>query len=218
MIRSHGLKLLSTLLETEDSNPSILKLDMFGLLVSLNFSLPSLFNGEGPAPLPSCNIHILRLVFLAHITLIMFAAAASWPAALRPDFCHCPPAKECVALLDLAEVAAAARALGGDSPARPSPLALWQVIMEQSLGFLRRASLFYYYLSRVTAPAELTSVLPPDLEFISLGLGLNHSRSLNSALKKLQIIARKIFLYLKNWKFKTWKERRAYFKQSHKKK
>ena len=77
---------------------------MFGLLVSLNFSLPSLFNGEGPAPLPSCNIqdnHILRLVFLAHITLIMFAAAASWPAALRPDFCHCPPAKECVALLDL---------------------------------------------------------------------------------------------------------------------
>ena len=194
VIQSHGLKLLSTLLETEESNPSILKLDMFGLLVSLTFSLPSLFNGEGPAPLPSCNIqdnHILRLVFLAHITLIMFAAAASWPAALRPDFCHCPPAKECVALLDLAEVAAAARARAGDSPASPSPLALWQVIMEQSLGFLRRASLFYYYLSGVTAPAELTSVLPPDLEFISLGLGLNHSRSLNSALKKLQIIARK---------------------------
>ena len=218
VIRSHGLKLLSTLLETEESNPSILELDMFGLLVSLNFSLPSLFNGEGPAPLPSCNIHILRLVFLAHITLIMFAAAASWPAALRPDFCHCPPAKECVALLDLAEVAAAARARGGDSPASPEPLALWQLIMEQSLGFLRRAALFYYYLSGVTAPAELTSVLPPDLEFISLGLGLNHSRSLNSALKKLQIIARKQFLYLKNWKFKTWKERRAYFKQSHKKK
>ena len=188
MIRSHGLKLLSTLLETEESNPSILELDMFGLLVSLNFSLPSLFNGEGPAPLPSCNIHILRLVFLAHITLIMFAAAASWPAALRPDFCHCPPARECVALLDLAEVAAAARARAGDSP---SPLALWQVIMEQSLGFLRRAALFYYHLSGVMAPAELTSVLPPDLEFISLGLGLNHSRSLNSALKKLQIIARK---------------------------
>ena len=171
MIRSHGLKLLSTLLETEDSNPSILKLDMFGLLVSLNFSLPSLFNGEGPAPLPSCIIqdnHILRLVFLAHITLIMFAAAASWPAAPRPDFCHCPPAKECVALLDLAEVAAAARARGGDSPASPEPLALWQLIMEQSLGFLRRAALFYHYLSGVTAPAELTSVLPPDLEFISL--------------------------------------------------
>ena len=113
MIQSHGLKLLSTLLETEETNPSILELDMFGLLVSLNFSLPSLFNGEGPAPLPSCNIqdnHILRLVFLAHITLIMFAAAASWPAALRPDFCHCPPARECVALLDLAEVAAVARA------------------------------------------------------------------------------------------------------------
>ena len=171
VIRSHGLKLLSTLLETEESNPSILELDMFGLLVSLTFSLPSLFNGEGPAPLPSCNIqdnHILRLMFLAHITQIMFAAAASWPAAPRPDFCHCPPAKECVALLDLAEVAAAARARSGDSPASPEPLALWQLIMEQSLGFLRRAALFYHYLSGMTAPAELTSVLPPDLEFISL--------------------------------------------------
>ena len=35
MIQSHGLKLLSTLLETEESNPSILKLDMFGPLPSL---------------------------------------------------------------------------------------------------------------------------------------------------------------------------------------
>merc|ERR1719228_293604 len=74
VIRSHSLKLLSTILEVDTSNPSILEIDMFGLLVSLTYSLPSLFNGEGPAPLPSCNIqdqHVLRLVLTAHFTQLI---------------------------------------------------------------------------------------------------------------------------------------------------
>jgi hypothetical protein len=45
--RSHSLKLLSTILEVDTSNPSILEVDMFSLLVCLTYSLPSLFNGEG---------------------------------------------------------------------------------------------------------------------------------------------------------------------------
>ena len=166
MIRSHSLKLLSTLLETDESNPSILELDMFGILVSLTYSLPSLFNGEGPAPLPSCNIqdnHILRLVFLAHITQIIFSLSAhsSWPTAPDPDYHHCPPARECLSLVDLVEVVT-------NGQVSVDPQALWQVIMEQSLGFLRCSALFYHYLSGVSLPAELTSLLPPDLEFISL--------------------------------------------------
>lgn len=63
VIRSHSLKLVSTLVEAEALNPSLMEVDVFSLLVSLTYSLPSLFNGEGPAPLPSCNIqdqHILR--------------------------------------------------------------------------------------------------------------------------------------------------------------
>ena len=63
VIRSHSLKLVSTLVEAESVNPSLMEVDVFSLLVSLTYSLPSLFNGEGPAPLPSCNIqdqHILR--------------------------------------------------------------------------------------------------------------------------------------------------------------
>jgi len=53
-------------------------------------------------------------------------------------------------------------------PRSVNPSALWQVVMEQSLGFLRCAALFYHYLSGVTYPPELTSLLPPDQEFISL--------------------------------------------------
>ena len=66
VIRSHSLKLISTLVEADAQNPSLMDVDVFSLLVSLTYSLPSLFNGEGPAPLPSCNIqdqHIFRQLF-----------------------------------------------------------------------------------------------------------------------------------------------------------
>ena len=62
------------LFETKDSNMSILEYDAFGLLVALTFSLPSLFNGDQAAPLPSGNIqdaHILRLVYIVHIVQIL---------------------------------------------------------------------------------------------------------------------------------------------------
>ena len=62
------------LFETKDSNMSILEYDAFGLLVALTFSLPSLFNGDQAAPLPSGNIqdaHILRLVYVLHIVQIL---------------------------------------------------------------------------------------------------------------------------------------------------
>ena len=74
VIRSHGLKLLSMLFETDDSNMSILEYDAFGLLTALTFSLPSLFNGDQAAPLPSGNIqdaHILRLVYIVHLVQIL---------------------------------------------------------------------------------------------------------------------------------------------------
>ena len=58
VVRSHGLKLLSTLLEVDTANPSILEFDAFGILVSLTFSLPSLFNGDQAAPLPSGNVQV----------------------------------------------------------------------------------------------------------------------------------------------------------------
>lgn len=62
------------LFETKESNMTILEYDAFGLLVALTFSLPSLFNGDQAAPLPSGNIqdaHILRLVYVIHLVQIL---------------------------------------------------------------------------------------------------------------------------------------------------
>jgi len=174
VIRSHSLKLLSTVLEVDTANPSILEVDMFGVLVSLTYSLPSLFNGEGPAPLPSCNIqdnHILRLMFLAHVTQLLFSMAHSLPTCTKPDFRHCPPAKDCRPLLDLIEVVTSVKTTPSTEESTVptiDPMAVWQEVMEQSIGFLRCCALFYHYLSGVAAPPELTSLLPPDQEFVHL--------------------------------------------------
>ena len=165
VVRSHSLKLLTTLLEADPTNPSLLELDMLGLLTSLTFSLPSLFNGEGPAPLPSCNTqdsHVLRLVFLAHLTQLLFPLCGAATRPARPELRQLP-ARDCRPLQDLLAVVEAAVGSGSRDP-----VSVWQDLMEQSLGFLRSAALFYHYLSGVAAPVELTSLLPPDQEFLHL--------------------------------------------------
>ena len=76
------------LFETDDSNMSILEYDAFGLLTALTFSLPSLFNGDQAAPLPSGNIqdaHILRLVYIVHLVQILLTT---------DRFSNDPPSKE----------------------------------------------------------------------------------------------------------------------------
>ena len=148
------------------------------LLVSLTYSLPSLFNGEGPAPLPSCNIqdgHVLRLIFLAHVTQLIFAMVPKLPSTTNPEFRHTPPLKDCSPLLDLIEVVISVAKPFTDKDGglivdakKIDPVAVWQQVMEQSLGFLRCCALFYHYLSGVPAPPELTSLLPPDQEFYHL--------------------------------------------------
>jgi E3 ubiquitin-protein ligase UBR2 len=170
VIRSHSLKLLSSLLEMEADNPSILDIDIFSILVSLTYSLPSLFNGEGPAPLPSCNIqdlHILRLALLAHITQLL-VSLPQFSSQPRDGF-RSPPAKDCRALLDLLQVVK-----GDPAVLNLDPAAVWQDVMVASLGFLRSCALFYHYLSGVAAPLDLTQILPPDQEFVHLAkyLGL----------------------------------------------
>merc|ERR1711974_340680 len=147
VIRSHSLKLVSTLVEAESVNPSLMEVDVFSLLVSLTYSLPSLFNGEGPASLPS------------------------FPEKPREDF-RTPPARDCRPLLDLLQVVK-----GDPAVLELDPVALWQEMMVALLGFLRSAALFYHYLSGVSAPVELTEILPADQEFAHLTkyLGLSSS-------------------------------------------
>jgi len=170
VIRSHSLKLLSTILEVDTSNPSILELDMFGLLVALTYSLPSLFNGEGAAPLPSCNIqdlHILRLLYSAHITQLLFNRDIL--SSTKIDFETSVTEKDCQSLVDMLHIVQEPQNVIEDQVLPdPHPVNLWKQIMVNSLGFLRSCALFYQYLSGVTAPTELNTILPPEQEFVLL--------------------------------------------------
>jgi len=168
VIRSHSLKLLSTILEVDTNNPSILEVDMFGLLVGLTYSLPSLFNGEAAAPLPSCNIqdlHILRLLFTAHIVQLLFSLKELQDTEVNVESCF--SATDCQILLDILHTVQEPQheTLKYD---HINPVHLWQKIMVRSLGFLRCCALFYQYLSGVLAPTELNSMIPPDQEFLLL--------------------------------------------------
>ena len=89
------------------------------------------------------------------------------------DWSHCPPAKECVSLSDLLEIISDSVCQNSSDSNKFDTLAVWQQVMSQSLGFLRCAALFYHYLSGVSFPTELTSLLPPDIEFINLAKYLN---------------------------------------------
>ena len=61
------------LLEVDTSNPSILEVDLFGLLVSLTYSLPSLFHENSAAPLPSSNVqvHLVFIFFYLRISILL---------------------------------------------------------------------------------------------------------------------------------------------------
>ena len=74
----------------------------------------------------------------------------------------------CIAILDLIEVVSSVMTTEEGTSPTLDPMAVWQEVMEQSLGFLRCCALFYHYLSGVAAPTELTSLLPPDQEFVHL--------------------------------------------------
>ena len=70
IIRSHALKLLSTLLEVDSANASVLEVDAFGLLVAFTFSLPSLFN-EHQGEIPFDRLLTLWAHFLKILLFIM---------------------------------------------------------------------------------------------------------------------------------------------------
>jgi len=132
--------------------------------------LPSLFNGESAAPLPSCNIqdqHILRLLYTAHITQLLLN-----PQQLQDidvDFDVTVKGMDCQPLLDIMHIIQDAVPQTYPAEFLADPLLVWKKLMMASIGFLRCCGLFYHYLSDVTAPSELNSnMLLPEDEFALL--------------------------------------------------
>jgi len=67
-MRSHTLQLLSTVLDADPINQSILEVDAFGILLSMTFSLPSLFNCDNNfCPYPSGNVQVCAFQLIYYV-------------------------------------------------------------------------------------------------------------------------------------------------------
>ncbi|XP_022906723.2 E3 ubiquitin-protein ligase UBR2 [Onthophagus taurus] len=74
VIASHAAKLLSLLIACREDDPSILEWDSFGFLVSLTFSLPSIFTSGKNLCIPTggtLELHTARLLLTVHIVKIL---------------------------------------------------------------------------------------------------------------------------------------------------
>merc|ERR1712020_765748 len=194
VIRSHGLKLMGMLFETIDSNMSILEYDAFGLLVALTFSLPSLFNGDQAAPLPSGNIqdaHIIRIVYVIHLVQILLttdrfsndssnvpndverndniSSVTSSSITIQEPFLDCDKS-----ILELLFLVRETVGFASDSDGREGLKAasVWHDLKAASLPFLRCTALFYYHLTNVPGPPNLIHFAEDEFEVLARYLSL----------------------------------------------
>jgi E3 ubiquitin-protein ligase UBR2 len=178
VIRSHSLKLLSTLLEVDASNLCVLEFDAFGLLVALTFSLPSLFNINQAAPLPSANIqdkHIFHLVYILHLVQILLTTDQFSIDDEEDE----EQSRETLPILDLLQlvretVGFASESDGSEGLRAPN---VWKDVRNASLPFLRCSALFYNLLSSIPFPKNTTSHDEEEYSVLMQYLGLPESPS-----------------------------------------
>ena len=187
VIRSHALKLLSTLLEADAANPSLLEFDAFGILVAFTFSLPSLFNERQAAPLPSGNVqdqHILHLLYVLHLVQILLTTDQFTSAAAAKEGgeeegeedaeAAADRRKEALPVLDLLQLVrkAVGFASEGDGFEGLDAALVWQDLRQASLPFLRCAALFYSHLTSTAGPQELRHFEEGEFDSLARYLGL----------------------------------------------
>lgn len=150
VITSHALHLLTILFEHSDQGPSVLQWDSLGILVSLTFSLPSLFIKDSPIPIPqggTLELHTLHLVFLAHIVkvLILLNVDTLDASGMETDTTDEQPLNEILQLLNKTKDGLSIHTV-------------WKHVQNACLPFLRCCCLFYHYLTDVPAPSTLLEV------------------------------------------------------------
>ncbi len=157
VVRSHALRLLSSLLEVDTANLSVLEFDAFGMLVALTFALPSLFNSTQAASLPSCDAqdnNIVHLLFLVHIVQILltkdqFSTADADDGTEEMEGVESVPGRP---VLDLLQLVRGAVGFTSDSDGSESlkERRVWRDLRSSSLPFLRCCAIFYQHLSDVS--------------------------------------------------------------------
>ena len=178
VIRSHSLKLLSTVFEVDTSNLSILEVDAFGLLVAMTFSLPSLFNLTQAAPLPSANdqdFNILQLVFFLHLVQILLTT----DQFSNDDSDEDDREGDVGIVLELLQLVreTVGFASEGDGVECLKAKNVWRDLKFASLPFLRCCAVFYHHLSNVPMPLELDHFGDKEFDILTSYLGLESKPS-----------------------------------------
>lgn len=156
VIKSHALNLLSILLEHHDSeDSSVLDFDSFGYLVSLTFSLPSIFVQTSQTPVPSGGClewHTLRLMFVLNIVKSLLDLGSPLDTWFDDDSVGQEIDEEVIGKLLQA-------VFRRNPPTRQiAAHKVWEFIKEQSKSFLRCCVLFYHYLTEIPASSCLQEV------------------------------------------------------------
>ncbi len=197
IIRSHALKLLSSVMEVDTANLSVLEFDAFGMLVALTFCLPSLFNENRPAQLPSCtsqDSNILRLVYSAHLVQILLTTdqfTTASDGSEEEDKKDLKKEEECRPVLNLLKVVRNAVGFASDSDGSEGLRAdcVWRDLRHASMPFLRCCAVFYHHLSGVPIPdcGNVRLSLEDGKEFEMLADYLNLPTSPDELLSSAQV-------------------------------
>lgn len=179
-INNHSICLLSMLLEVTNHDYSILQWDSIGMLVALTFSMPSLFEKmTSPPRIPaggSSELHILRLIFIAHIVKLLIILKFDVPmdtedvkveSVVEEDFVHVLQNESPISYV-LSLLSKNTKGLSEDQ--------IWNLVQDACLPFLRCCVLFYSFLTDVPPPVKLTEVGGDTFSNMCSYLGLPQTR------------------------------------------
>ncbi|XP_060067571.1 E3 ubiquitin-protein ligase UBR2-like isoform X1 [Ylistrum balloti] len=169
LIKQHCLRLLSALMpeanRTRKDGQSILDIDMFGYLLTLTVTLPSLYTDcQAPSmgTLPTGGLgdhHALKLVLTAHIVQIMLTCDIPSQGMMEIEADN-----EGEALLRIYTFIRKEAKMEGESENPVQPWQLSQYLRKACLPFLRCAALLYRQITEVPAPRSLQELNDDEFE------------------------------------------------------
>lgn len=152
-INLHALRLVSLAIDNGgDNSIGLLDWDAFGMLVSLTMALPSLYYTTVPSPAPKgtmVDFHTLLLMFIANTVQIILTIDIKENSEEmfemdqeEEEDTHC-----------LASIVYKLRGIN-----IKHTIAVWNLIEQCSIPFLRCCTLFYHFLTGVPASSVLTEI------------------------------------------------------------
>ncbi|KAG0729139.1 E3 ubiquitin-protein ligase UBR2 [Chionoecetes opilio] len=195
-IEATAVRLLSLLIEGEESTPCILEWDVFSILVTLTLSLPSVFPTiQGVATGSQQDLHILQVCFLAHIVQLLLTYEDPAPEVDMEVDEGSDEGSEAGDGPWLVSMMAHCRSMANIPQSRVQSQHLLDYVKRNCLAYLRCCGLFFHFLTEIPVPEELqSSVWVPESEFYCLlrylGLSVSQLRPTFSDPSLLELVNR----------------------------